>query len=102
MGPPDYSMGSEPLRDLIPLSGARITRGVLTTINYFNHTEFIYLYYRMKAFLCLVALLGAASARQVNIINRCGFNVWVSPLTNAQGPPLEGGKSHCGFNEIKI
>jgi len=44
--------------------------------------------------LLLLSLLAAAvgvSARQISFTNRCPQEVWVSPLTNAQGPMLPPG-----------
>lgn len=44
----------------------------------------------MKLFV-LMGLLAVASARQITFTNRCNMEIWISPLTNAQGPPLNGG-----------
>lgn len=41
--------------------------------------------------LQILVLVAAASARQINFHNNCGKTIWVSPLTNAQGPVLGGG-----------
>lgn len=30
-------------------------------------------------------------SRNVEFTNRCGYDIWVNPLTNAQGPPLPDG-----------
>lgn len=38
--------------------------------------------------LCFVAF---AHSRQISFTNRCSQDVWVSPLTNAQGPPHPDG-----------
>ena len=47
----------------------------------------------MKLFcgLLLVALLSLAQSRQIEFTNRCGYDIWINPLTNAEGPPLAGG-----------
>jgi len=43
--------------------------------------------------LAVCALLSVnliEAARQIAFTNRCGYDIWVNPLTNAQGPPLPG------------
>lgn len=48
----------------------------------------------------LVALLPAIvlGARTIKFRNRCGADIWVSPLTNAQGPELPPGIVRLGNN----
>jgi hypothetical protein len=42
--------------------------------------------------LLLVALsMSWTESRFIEFENRCGYDIWVNPLTNAQGPPLPGG-----------
>ena len=41
--------------------------------------------------LILAALLSLASGRQIAFTNRCSHPIWISPLTNADGPPLAEG-----------
>lgn len=38
----------------------------------------------------LLAVVGIHS-RTIEFTNRCGYDLWVNPLTNAQGPPLPDG-----------
>lgn len=48
----------------------------------------------MKPFyLVLFAVLSInwAESRKIEFENRCGYDIWVNPLTNAQGAPLPGG-----------
>lgn len=48
----------------------------------------------MKVFgILLIALLTGwtEAGRTIQFTNRCGYEIWVAPLTNAQGPPLPGG-----------
>jgi hypothetical protein len=40
--------------------------------------------------------LSVQGARQIKFENRCGKEIWVSPLTNNQGPPLPGGVVRLG------
>jgi len=46
----------------------------------------------------LVAVLTVVGiqAREIAFTNRCGYDIWVNPLTNAQGPPLAGGIVRLG------
>jgi hypothetical protein len=46
---------------------------------------------KLLALSGLVLLASAISARQITFTNRCSQDVWVSPLTNAQGPVLQPG-----------
>lgn len=42
--------------------------------------------------LLFVALsMGWTESRQIEFENRCGYDIWVNPLTNSQGPQLPGG-----------
>lgn len=42
--------------------------------------------------LLLVALsMSLAESRTIEFTNRCGYDIWVNPLTNAEGPPLPDG-----------
>jgi len=50
----------------------------------------------MKVFVVLCALLAVSMGRQVGFTNRCGYDIWISPLTNAQGPMLPGGIQRLG------
>lgn len=45
----------------------------------------------MRIALQVLVVVAAVSARQINFRNNCGKTIWVSPLTNAQGPVLGGG-----------
>lgn len=48
----------------------------------------------MKTLLVLlfVALsMSWTESRTIEFENRCGYDIWINPLTNAQGPPLPGG-----------
>lgn len=45
--------------------------------------------------VCTVATLTNA-ARTIKFVNRCGRDIWVSPLTNNQGPALAGGVVRLG------
>lgn len=53
--------------------------------NFLNRTKM-----RAAILLCL-ALPAIISARTIKFSNRCGHDIWVSPLTNAQGPELSPG-----------
>jgi len=46
--------------------------------------------------LLLLGLVAFAYGREITFTNRCGADVWVSPLTNAQGPMLPGGIQRLG------
>lgn len=35
--------------------------------------------------------MSRTESRFIEFENRCGYDIWVNPLTNAQGPPLAGG-----------
>lgn len=41
--------------------------------------------------LLVLAYLAGIQGRTIEFHNRCDHDVWVQPLTNAQGPPLGGG-----------
>lgn len=42
--------------------------------------------------LLFVALsINWTESRHIEFENRCGYDIWVNPLTNDQGPPLAGG-----------
>lgn len=44
--------------------------------------------------LLFVALsMGWTESRHIEFENRCGYDIWINPLTNALGPPLPGGIS---------
>jgi len=53
----------------------------------------IYINMRLISTILLVCTITALShaARTIKFINRCGRDIWVSPLTNNQGPALPGG-----------
>lgn len=46
-------------------------------------------------FLCALTLvvlsIGLAESRQIEFTNKCGYPLWVNPLTNAEGPELAPG-----------
>ena len=45
----------------------------------------------------LVALsMSLSESRQIEFRNNCGKDIWVNPLTNAQGPGLPGGIARIG------
>jgi hypothetical protein len=44
----------------------------------------------MKVFL-LLSLVAVAYGREIRFTNKCNEDVWISPTTNAQGPPLPDG-----------
>lgn len=46
--------------------------------------------FQMKV-LYLLLVVALAESRFIEFENRCGYDIWVNPLTNAQGPPLGGG-----------
>ncbi len=41
--------------------------------------------------LFVVLSITWTESRQIEFENRCGYDIWINPLTNAQGPPLAGG-----------
>jgi len=42
--------------------------------------------------LLLVALsMSWTESRDINFVNKCGYDIWINPLTNAQGPQIAGG-----------
>jgi hypothetical protein len=41
--------------------------------------------------LVVLSVFGMTSARNIDFTNQCGYDIWISPLTNAQGPPLPEG-----------
>jgi len=45
----------------------------------------------LSVVLVVVLSLVGIHTRQINFTNKCGYPLWVNPLTNAQGPPLAGG-----------
>lgn len=47
--------------------------------------------------ILLVALLVGIQGRNIEFTNKCSHDVWVHPLTNAQGPPLPGGIQRLGY-----
>lgn len=44
-----------------------------------------------SAIICLLVALSLTEARQIRFINKCPQTIWISPLTNAQGPMIPGG-----------
>lgn len=43
------------------------------------------------AIICVLAVLSLCEARQIKFINRCQETIWISPLTNGNGPMIPGG-----------
>jgi len=37
-------------------------------------------------------------SRNIAFYNRCGYDIWISPLTNGQGPPIAGGIARIANN----
>jgi len=47
---------------------------------------------KLLSLLLFVALsMCSTESRQIEFENRCGYDIWINPLTNAQGPPLVPG-----------
>jgi hypothetical protein len=47
----------------------------------------------MKIFFAVIFAALSTSlteSRDIEFSNRCGYDIWISPLTNAQGPALGG------------
>lgn len=45
----------------------------------------------LYVFLIVVSAISWTESRHIEFENRCGYDIWVNPLTNAQGPPLAEG-----------
>jgi hypothetical protein len=41
--------------------------------------------------VCVLLGLTSLEARQITFTNKCGYKLWIAPLTNAQGPVLPPG-----------
>lgn len=50
------------------------------------------------AIICILAMLAFNEARQIRFINKCSQTIWISPLTNANGPMIPGGIQKLGTN----
>jgi hypothetical protein len=46
---------------------------------------------RRVGLILLLAITTSSTGRQITFQNRCGRDIWISPLTNNQGPPLPDG-----------
>jgi hypothetical protein len=54
---------------------------------------------RFVIVLLVTLTLGwSEAARTIEFTNRCGYDLWVSPLTNDRGPALPGGIPRIGHN----
>lgn len=45
----------------------------------------------MFAFLFVALFASLTQGAQIEFSNRCGHDIWISPLTNARGPELAPG-----------
>ena len=54
----------------------------------------------MKLLFALIVALSMSwtEGRKIEFNNKCGYDIWVSPLTNAQGAPLPGGNARIQNN----
>lgn len=54
----------------------------------------------MRLGLYFIALLVCrAEGAQIEFSNQCGFDIWINPLTNAQGPVLDPGIVRIGNSD---
>lgn len=46
---------------------------------------------KLLGFLVMALTTIGLESRQIEFTNKCGYNIWVNPRTNAPGAPLAGG-----------
>jgi hypothetical protein len=54
---------------------------------------------KILCFLLTTLLVSWSECRNIEFTNRCGYDIWISPLTNAQGPPLPEGIAKLQNNQ---
>lgn len=47
-------------------------------------------------FLFVALSMGWTESRDIEFTNKCGYDIWINPLTNAQGAPLGEGIRKIG------